>query len=281
MLDIEQYIPLIKRIHLLDALRTIPVLVKDDHFCFSSFCEKNNNHPVINAQGLFHPCLMTQKFEDIVKNDIVLGSDDQPYNMLITGPNAGGKSTFVKSMLFAVLLSQTLTIANAARFTHTPFAFLNTQINIPDTKGKQSLFEAEMFRSKSNFDTLKKLPSDAMGLIAIDEIFSSTNPVEGIAGAYAIAKKLGEYRNTMNIITTHYVHLSQLEKEQKTYRNFCMNVEQDAEGNVTRYPYCLNYGVSRQYIALELLAKNGFDADIIQEALDVKHKMFQTYKNKA
>ena len=44
----------------------------------------------------------------------------------------------------------------------------------------------------------------------MDEIFSSTNPEEGISGGYAICERLGELKNSMNIITTHFNYLTRL-----------------------------------------------------------------------
>ena len=51
-----------------------------------------------------------------------------------------------------------------------------------------------------------------------------------------------------------------------------MNVAKDDEGNMI-FPYKINRGISRQYIALELLKNNGFDADIIEEALTIKNRL--------
>jgi energy-coupling factor transporter ATP-binding protein EcfA2 len=276
----EMYVPLLQRSYLLDALHTVVTLVSSDKqspftFSFADFKEPSLvgglvAKPRVDLKGFYHPCL---DCSTIVTNDLTLGSE-KPQNIILTGPNAGGKSTLIKSFIISILLSQTFTISNAYNSSLTPFGQINTQINIPDCKGKQSLFEAEMYRSKHNFDVLKAMPNNEFYLIAMDEIFSSTNPIEGIAGAYAIAKKLAEYPNVICIISTHYVYLTKLASEHRDlFCKYKMNVLLDESGNVLSYPYKLFTGVSRQYIALELLRKNGFDDDIIEEALGIKNKL--------
>lgn len=73
------------------------------------------------------------------------------------------------------------------------------------------------------------------------------------------------------MFTTHYSYLTKL-KHTGRFANYRMNIERTPEGDM-QYPYKLQLGVSKQYIALELLRKNGFDEDLIQEALQVKSKL--------
>lgn len=266
------YIPLFRRVYFLDALCTPLRLLEREHlpYSYTTFITRSDR-PTVELEGFFHPCLPP---ETTVTNSLSMGDKDTPNNIILTGPNAGGKSTLIKSYMISIILSQTLTIANASAATITPFGHINTQINIPDCKGKQSLFEAEMYRSKSNFQVLEAMPPTSFVLIAMDEIFSSTNPIEGIAGAYAIAKKLSEFQNAMCIISTHYVYLTRLASQCKErFSRYRMNVNLDTEGNVVSYPYKLVKGVSRQYVALELLKKNGFDQSIIDEAIRVKERL--------
>lgn len=282
------------------------------NMCLVDYCDPEHNEnnennvdsvktpvsPYLDIKGFYHPCMSNIPFDKIVKNDKCFGrigqrgeekekesesESESERNMILTGPNAGGKSTIIKSIMISILLAQTLCIANAESLRLIPFKYINTQINIPDSKGKQSLFEAEMFRAKTNFDILAQLKPTDTSVIAMDEIFSSTNPVEGIAGAYAIAKKLGEKTNVINIISTHYIYLARLRqlREQidgKSKRIFCnckMNVNMDAQDNVVEYPYKLAKGISRQFVALELLRKNGFDKDIIDEAVSIKNDFLE------
>ena len=249
--------------YMIDALMSVSVFKERTKGCFTEF--KDNATPMILLQDSFHPCLELDK---VVKNSLNIGSEHK--NAILTGPNAGGKSTFVKSLIINVLLSQTIGVSMASTAVITPFYVINSQINIPDCKGYESLFEAEMYRCKHKLDLLKE-HKDKHCLFIMDEIFNSTNPVEGMAGAYSIAKKISEYQNCILMFTTHYVYLTKLQKTTDRFINLKMNVEKD-NGQIT-YPYQLSQGVSKQYIALDLLAKNGFDQDIITEALKIKEKL--------
>jgi DNA mismatch repair ATPase MutS len=153
----------------------------------------------------------------------------------------------------------------------TPYTFINSQINIPDCKGKASLFEAEMYRCKSNIDALKGINSSDFAFLGMDEIFNSTNPVEGIAGAYAIISYIAKLPNVSSIVTTHYLYLTKLKKECSNITTYKMNILQ--QDNKIKFPYLLKRGISRQYIALDLLKLNGFDNDILEVAQNVKDKL--------
>ena len=97
---------------------------------------------------MFHGILKTNIDESkIVKNDIIL---DNKNNILITGPNAGGKSTFIKSIAINILLSQTICLSYCDKIELTPYYYIASQMNIVDNKGYESLFEAEMNRIINN-----------------------------------------------------------------------------------------------------------------------------------
>ena len=73
-------------------------------------------------------------------------------------------------MIVNILLSQTLGIASASLFEITPFKLIETYLQIPDSKGHASLFEAEMLRSKHYIDKLKKMNEKEFSFIVLDEI---------------------------------------------------------------------------------------------------------------
>ena len=107
--------------------------------------------PIIEIQDMCHPSISTSK---TVPNSIQFGDKFNGRNAIITSPNSSGKSVLIKSIVANVLLSQTSGICCASKSMMTPFAFINTQINVPDSTGFESLFEAEMHRCKKNLDKL-------------------------------------------------------------------------------------------------------------------------------
>lgn len=252
---------LLLKTYVLDFVKTVTKYRQDNGYGYTHFVSSDKPHMTVS--GLRHPCLDKHL---VVKNDFTW----RDKNTIITGPNAGGKSTFIKTILINVVMSQTICLSPCDECCMTPFKNIVSQINIPDCKGKESLFEAEMHRCQSNLNLLKDHP-DEFTLIVMDEIFNSTNPVEGISGAFAIAKQISKYQSCLLMFTTHYVYLTKLAKITNRFKNYHMNVIIDDE-SIT-FPYKLEKGYSRQYIALELLKKNGFDSDIIDEALEIKKRL--------
>ena len=139
---------------IIDALTSIGNVVMSstaEHpYCYTTFL--NKKVPTVNIKNIWHPYLDKDVMSMTVKNNI-----DIKNNILITGPNAAGKSTFIKSVILNIILSQTVGISSAESFEITPFKLIETYLHIPDSKGSSSLFEAEMFRSKDYIEKIKFL----------------------------------------------------------------------------------------------------------------------------
>jgi len=241
----------------------------------------NSSVPKMDIVDIWHPFLDKNITTDVVKNNIKINK-----NLLITGPNAAGKSTFIKSVIINIILAQTIGINSCTKFEISPFHLLETFLNIPDIKGTSSLFEAEMIRSKDYIEKLTNMDEDKFSFIVLDEIFSSTNYVEGFSGAYSILKKLSSFKNALFIVTTHYTDLEMLEKDTHgKIKNYKFEISYNENKDII-FNYLIKEGISRQYIALELLEKNGFSADIITDAKNICSKIknnklhFNKLKNK-
>ncbi|MBX9830524.1 hypothetical protein K2X40_01075 [Candidatus Babeliales bacterium] len=245
-------------------------------FCFVDYI--NAKTPYLSISDFWHPVLNPNK---AVPNSITLGRGNEPKNAVVTGPNAGGKSTALKSITVCVMLAQSFGIAPARAMTMTPFALVNTYMNIADTEGKESLFQAEMHRAQELLRQVRSLRNDQFSFVIMDEIFTGTNPKEGQAAAYGIAKKLATYNNSLAILATHFIVMTDLASdtvEDKTptgkFENFKVYIERD-EYNTITFPYKLEKGITDQAIALDLLQSEGFDDDILQDAFDVMNNKTQ------
>lgn len=263
----RDYVPMLQQLYMLDAVWAVQAQVDSHGYAYAAYADSAKT-PVYRAVQLWHPCIPPER---VVRNTVALGGDEATRNMLITGPNAGGKSTLIKAILSNAVLAQTLTIAAAKSLTVSPFHLIHSQINVPDCKGKESLFEAEMHRCKDSLDMLARCAGPS--LVVMDEIFNSTNPVEGVSGAYAIAKRLGSCETNLTVLSTHYMYLTKIVKEVPSFANFKMPVRIGAAKGDIRFPYRLSRGVCTQFIALELLKKNGFHADLIEDALRIKEEL--------
>ena len=105
----------------------------------------------------------------------------------------------------------------------------------------------------------------------MDEIFSCTNPVEAVAGAFAVCKKMASYPTNILIFTTHFNYLTKLAKERKhSFINYRMETKYDEDTNNIMFTYKFEKGVNKYLLALELLKKSGFDDDIVDDAINIK-----------
>jgi DNA mismatch repair protein MutS len=213
-----------------------------------------------------------------ITNDLQLNKDSGNQNLLLTGPNGSGKSTYLKSVMSAVILAQTVGMAPAKTMEFTPFAHLSTYLNIPDCQGKESLFQAEMTRCHDHLAMLRELESQPgkFSFNIMDEIFVSTNYLEGMSGAYAVIKSLGTLTNSLHIITTHFDKLTDPETPIPgyVYKHFTIDVD-PVDDSVILKDYKLRDGVNRKHMALHLLKLRGFDSGLVESAREMYSKLVE------
>jgi hypothetical protein len=263
--DISNIKGLVITSYALDAIISVCKAKQELNLCLVEY-NLRSKQPTFDIVDGWHICL-----KNPVTNSLSIG-DKEPRNIIVTGPNAGGKSTFIKSVMINTLLAQTICIAAAKTMTTTVFSRLFTQMNIPDCKGKESLFEAEMNRCKEKVDIVESLDNNEFMILAVDEMFSSTEPLEGIAAAYAVAKTISQYQNIVLLVTTHYKYLCNLSNEEN-FANFKMTATIN-QGSI-KFPYQLCKGVSDQQIALELLKQKGFTEKIVDYAIKIRQRLIQ------
>lgn len=233
-------------------------------YCFVEYAASDK--PYVKIDEYWHPFLNPKT---VVTNSIELGGNLPNRDIILTGPNAAGKSTALKSITLALILAQSFGIAPAKSMTLTPFAKINTYLNIADSEGRESLFQAEMNRAQALLNSIRSLKKREFSFVIMDEIFTGTNPEEGQAGAYAVAKNLATFNNCMAVVATHYKKLTELEKDTASvYKNYKVYVNQAADGSFT-FPYKMVEGTSNQAIALQLLAQGGFSSQIVQDAYNI------------
>ncbi len=250
----------------LDAYLAIAKLLNSNQsgrYCFVNY-QVGSSTPYLKIDGFWHPMLNPAK---VIVNSIELGAAHGARNAIITGPNAGGKSTALKSIVLALIMAQTFGIAPAQAMTLTPFTQIGTYLNIADTIGKESLYQAEMNRAQTLLNSINLLNKPGeFSFVIMDEIFTGTNQEEGAAGAFGIAKCLASFSQSMCLVATHYKQLTELEKATDgVFKNFKVSVVIHPDGKITP-TYILDAGIADQKIALQLLQNAGFSNSILQAA---------------
>jgi len=267
----------------LDALMSIATLYKthaqnpNARYYFANYEQQKTPHLLLN--NFWNPFISPNT---VVTNSLELGTQNAYRNMLITGPNAGGKSTALKAISFAVLLAQTFTIANA-NIALTPFTKVFTTLNITDALGKASLYEADKNRIKEVTTSFANLDENQKGLLISDEMFNSTDASYGAALFYGTLKYVdNQLKNTIFAAATHFSKLTDLEEE--TYgsiANFCLEEALLDEHGKLFWTYKLKPGINKQNISFELAQEDGFAPEILTSATEFLKKICSQTKNQS
>jgi len=200
---------------------------------------------------------------------------DLSRNIVITGPNAAGKTTYVKSILSNIILAQTFGIAYAQKGTINIYDSIISFMRISDVLGTKSYFEAEAEYCLKMMKKAKELcDNNKRGLFLMDEPMHSTPPTEGMATAYAVAEYIGNLSGSTVILTTHFHKLVQLEDR---YPEKFINLSVEAiplPNRAFKFPYAIRKGYSYQCIAIELLCSKEFPEEVIESAINMKNKIY-------
>ncbi len=212
-----------------------------------------SDHTVIEAIEFWNPFINA---DQVITNNMTLGTTNP--NVILTGPNTGGKSTVIKGLVILLLLAQTYGIVPAKKLIITPFTKINSYLNITDNiAAGVSLFKAEVLRAKELIATIRSLPLNQFIFTAIDEIFSGTSPQEGETAAYMFAKQLSGFNNSINIIATHYPKMIDLENDTHgSYKNYQVEIIREDDGTLNR-TFKLLPGPSTINVALDILKEEG------------------------
>ena len=263
-------LPVLQAVGEVDAWLTITRLVREGRqrdtnpITFAHYLASQSS-PYLRLVQFWNPHITS---EMAVANSIEMGAQ-QPLNTIITGPNAAGKSTSMEGIAIAVLLAQTFGIAPARHLEMTPFSLIHTHMDISsEVAAGLSTFKAESVRAIKLMDRIDNLAEHQFSLTLMDEIFSSTNPIEGEAGTYGFLKILANNPNAMNICTTHYPRPVLLAEQ---YPNHFQNlhVHADITGGKLGYDYRLKPGHSYQHIAIKILEEEGIQSDFLNIATEV------------
>ncbi len=262
----DQLVPIFEAIGQIDAYLSVCKLYKEFEqqcvtYTFAQYRESDS--PGIVLKDFWNPFISADK---VVPNALSLGFQTNARNMILTGPNAGGKSTIIKSVAIGLILAQTFGIVPARYACITPFATIGTHLNITDDIASgNSLFKAEVNRAQELIKMIESLGEGEHAFMIMDELFNGTTPSEGQAAAFSFANYIGSFPNIVCLIATHFELLAKLEKETAYFMNYKVLIERD-ENNQIKYAFKLVPGISDQHIALDILRSQGFPRTILEPA---------------
>ena len=215
---------------------------------------KKSSTPTLKLKKSYHPSIS----EGVVTNDIDLNT-----NKIVTGPNAAGKTTILKSTIINVLLSQQVGYGFYKSGRLTPFDYIHCYLNIPDTNARDSLFQAEARRCQSILRLIDNHPKKKHFCI-FDELYSGTNPYEAIATAHAYLTYISNNRNVKFMLTTHYIRLCKLFEKNTSITN--CNMETHMDDMCPKYTYKMIKGISEIKGGVSVLRQLEYPEEILSNA---------------
>jgi|UniRef100_A0A6C0H3S7 energy-coupling factor transporter ATP-binding protein EcfA2 len=198
------------------------------------------------------------KANDKNKHKIVKNSYSLKKNIIITGPNASGKTTLLKSTLFNIILSQQIGCGFFNSASVKIYDYIHCYINIPDTGGRDSLYQAEARQCKNILEAIEN-NATKNHFCVFDELYSGTNPEEAIDSAYGYLTYLNKFNNIDYVLTTHYTKLCK--KLNKQNNNLYMKVNTNSKD--FEYTYKIKKGISKVKGALKVLKDLNYPENII------------------
>ncbi|MDE6606590.1 MAG: hypothetical protein K2K54_02370 [Lachnospiraceae bacterium] len=206
---------------------------------------------------------LTEGYHPLIKNPVKNSILPQK-GVLLTGSNASGKSTFLKTVAINAILAQTIHTCLAQKYTG-EFFRIYTSMSLRDDLGSgESYYMVEIKSLKRIIDAGDK---GRRILCFVDEVLRGTNTVERIAASTQILRSFSK-KNTLCFAATHDIELTSLLTND--YENYHFE-EEVVEGDVL-FNYEIKEGKARTRNAIKLLSVMGYDEEIIRKANEMAEK---------
>jgi DNA mismatch repair protein MutS len=229
-----------------------------DHAQRNNWCAPIlTTEPVLSiAQGR-HP-VVENHIERFIANDCELNAERKL--LLITGPNMGGKSTFMRQVALITLLAYVGSYVPATSATIGPIDRIFTRIGAADDlAGGRSTFMVEMTESAAILNG-----ATDQSLVLMDEVGRGTSTFDGLALAWAIARQLIEHTKSYTLFATHYFELTQLPETNPSAANVHLSAVEHKDTIV--FLHAVQAGPASQSYGLQVAQLAGVPPQVIRAA---------------
>ncbi len=217
------------------------------------------DQPGIGIVAGRHPVVEQVLDEPFVANDLTL----EPHHrrmLIVTGPNLGGKSTYMRQTALIVLLAHLGSFVPAERAIIGPVDRIFTRIGASDDlAGGRSTFMVEMSEAANILNN-----ATPYSLVLIDEIGRGTSTFDGLALAWACAVQLANVVRSFTLFATHYFELTRLPDEQPGIVNVHLDAVEHGEAIV--FMHRVQDGPADRSYGLQVAALAGVPPVVIQQA---------------
>ena len=212
-----------------------------------------------------HPVVEQVSQTPFVANDLRM--DEQRAMLVITGPNMGGKSTFMRQTALIVLLAYAGAYVPASRAELGPFDRIFSRIGASDDlAGGRSTFMVEMQETANILNN-----ATDRSLVLMDEIGRGTSTFDGLSLAWASAVELATRVHAFTLFATHYFELTTLPDEHPGIANVHLDAVEHGDGIV--FLHAVRDGPANQSYGLQVAALAGVPRDVIELARERLHEL--------
>ncbi|MGI8466888.1 MAG: DNA mismatch repair protein MutS [Pyrinomonadaceae bacterium] len=245
----------------LDAIRSLAEIADEFNYVRPTVNEtsllriKNGRHAVIEK-------ILRQENTEFIANDSALGGNGAAQIALITGPNASGKSTYLRQIALIILLAQTGSFVPADEAVIGICDRIFTRIGLYDRIGSgESTFMTEMIETAEILHN-----ATAHSLILLDELGRGTSTFDGLAVARAVLEFIHNHPklNTRTLFATHYHELAELEGVLPRLENLHVEIEEKEHDLVFKYK--VSRGVALKSYGIYAAKLAGLPKPVIRRA---------------
>jgi DNA mismatch repair protein MutS len=216
------------------------------------------DEPGIAIERGRHPVVEKVRDEPFEPNDLALG--DRRRMLVITGPNMGGKSTYMRQNALIVLLAHIGSYVPASRAAIGPIDRIFTRIGAGDDLSRgQSTFMVEMSETANILHNASE-----HSLVLMDEVGRGTSTYDGLALARAAAVHLAATTRSYSLFATHYFELTELASEYPAIANVHLDAVEYGEQLV--FMHAVKDGPANQSFGLQVAALAGLPKPVIADA---------------
>jgi DNA mismatch repair protein MutS len=226
------------------------------------------SQPCIDIQGGRHPVVEAQRAaqgQAFMANDCRL--DAKRRMLVITGPNMGGKSTYMRQVALIVLLASMGSYVPAAACTLGPIDAIHTRIGASDDLANaQSTFMVEMSEAAAILNS-----ATDQSLVLMDEVGRGTSTEDGLAIASAVAAHLHDKNQAFTLFATHYLEITAMAQQHKRAIN--VHVGAVEQGRDVTFLHAIEPGPASRSFGVHVARLAGMPRSVIAQAQNTLQKL--------
>lgn len=254
--ELEPLQTTINSVATLDVLQNLAERSETLNFCAPDLTSDDQ----IEVRGGRHIVVEQAINDSFIANDLLL--DRQRRSLIITGPNMGGKSTYMRQLALILILAHIGSHIPATSAKIGTIDRIFTRIGASDDlAGGRSTFMVEMTETANILHN-----ATAQSLVLMDEIGRGTSTYDGLALAWACAERLAANDGPYTLFATHYFELTELAEQHSGMKNIHFSAAEHAQGIV--FLHEIHEGAASRSYGLQVAALAGLPVDVLKAAQD-------------